>query len=69
MKIDDRKFDPIWEDWDSPVLMHVADPVAFFNRSMPITSDGRSSVAIQIGVFTGIHFQRDRNDWLLTTEY
>lgn len=33
IKIDDRKFDPIWEACGKlglPVIMHVADPIAFF---------------------------------------
>ena len=60
VKVDDARLTPIWEragELGLPVLIHVADPVAFFDPMKPMNV-GRNSADILIGHLRVRHSRR-----------
>ena len=59
--VDDPRLDPIWTrcgELGMPVLIHSADPLAFFDPLTNTTNAGRSSTATLTGVSTARTFPR-----------
>jgi len=64
--VDDERLDPIWETaarLSMPVLIHVADPVAFLTRLMKPMSAGRNWGSIPNGLLPARLIRHSSRSW------